>query len=134
MAHDALAEFEALFDEDSADAIAESDQATERIISIMNLGMDVIEDIIMNGEPNAQIAALTKIFPLAVKVAERRTDAELNRVVKTCQAMFLEIFPNRVNVEEQFAEIEAEFDIPDFSASVEDEQAPVHQPPVDPST
>lgn len=125
--NDPLAEFERLFSDDSADAIAKSDELSDHVISIMHLGLDTIEQLILHGDDSTKLNALVKIFPLATKVAERRTDAELNRVVETCRAMFLEMFPERAALESEYAEIEQEFEIPVFSAEVE-QQAPIHAP------
>ena len=128
MTRDALAEFEALFNDEAADELAKSDRATDRLVDLLELSVDAVEHMILHGEPTAKLNAIAKILPLATKVAEKRQNAEMDRVIQTARAMFLEMFPERAAIEELNEEIDAEFEIPVFEELDDPDVAPVHDP------
>ena len=67
--------FDALFDDDILAQLAADDRLTDRLIDIVETGLNVVELILASGDINSQLAALQKILPLATKVADKRLDA-----------------------------------------------------------
>lgn len=100
MASDALDRFEQLFTtDDAAELLATSDELSDRLVDIVEMGLDVIEQILVDGQDDTRIAALQKILPLATKVAERRGDAALKHLHSTMRDMMYEVFPDRTALE-----------------------------------
>ena len=95
--------FDALFDDDILAQLAADDRLTDRLIDIVETGLNVVELILASGDINSQLAALQKILPLATKVADKRQDATFARIGEELRAMFGEVFPNRQAIEDAYA-------------------------------
>lgn len=95
--------FDALFDDDILAQLAADDRLTDRLIDIVETGLNVVELILASGDINSQLAALQKILPLATKVADKRQDATFARIGEELRSMFGEVFPNRQAIEDAYA-------------------------------
>lgn len=108
----ALDRFDALFtDDDTADLFTSSDQLTDRLVEIVETGLDVIEAIMVDGEASIQIAALQKILPLATKVAEKRQDATFANITEVMRQMMFEVFPDRTALQSEFGMVNDSDDV-----------------------
>lgn len=87
--------FEALFTDETAELLSTSDALSDRLVEIVELGLDTIEAMIVDGDDQLQIAALQKILPLATKVAEKRQDASTANMLEVMRQMMMEVFPDR---------------------------------------
>lgn len=85
--------FDALFDDETLAELTRNDELTERLAQIVGDGLDMIEALMVDGEPDMQLAAVVKILPLAVKVLDKRQNATLDRIADELRRMFAEVFP-----------------------------------------
>lgn len=90
---DQFAAFDALFDDETLAELTRNDELTERLAQIVGDGLDMIEALMVDGEPDMQLAAVVKILPLAVKVLDKRQNATLDRIADELRRMFAEVFP-----------------------------------------
>ena len=102
---DSFAAFDALFDDDTLEELTRSDQLTERLAEIVSDGLSIIESLMVDGEPDMQLAAVVKILPLATKVLDKRQNATLDRIADELRKMFGEVFPDHAAIEAQFEEL-----------------------------
>lgn len=96
--------FDALFDDELLTQLASEDRLTERLVAIVELGLDIVEKIMLTGDDASQLAALQKILPLATKVADKRQDTMYARIGEELRAMFAEVFPDRQAIEDAYAD------------------------------
>lgn len=116
--HVNLDRFDALFDDDTLAAeLASDDRLTQRLVGIVELGLDVVEELILTGDTATQLGALQKILPLATKVADKRQDAMYARIVEVAREMLMEVFPDRQAIEDAYADRFAQ-DPPDDATPV----------------
>ena len=85
--------FDALFDDDILAQLAADDRLTDRLIDIVETGLNVVELILASGDINSQLAALQKILPLATKVADKRASFLLPDVGKIQLAIVPQAVP-----------------------------------------
>lgn len=109
----ALDRFESLFDDEAALILSDSDILTDRLVELVETGLDVIEAILADGSEDMKIAALTKILPLATKVAEKRQDQSLAHIITEARNMMLEVFPDRTAINPALGIGDGEDDVDD---------------------
>jgi hypothetical protein len=94
--------FDALFDDEALDGLTQSDELSDRLAELVSDGLTLIEAMMVDGDDDFRLTAILKILPLAVRVLDKRQNATQDRIAQTMRAMFTEIFPDRLAVEQTF--------------------------------
>lgn len=70
--------------------IAEEDSLSERIVDIVETALDMIEDMLADGDDEARMQVIQKFLPMAQRIIQTRHDSRMEAIADECRKQIAE--------------------------------------------